>query len=106
MNYDNFQHIEEKRKDRRNRFLRLKIITNRQFNFITAIRPDSTITDLANRALNAYLELNKLVVNSSSDQSQKQKNRKQLTVSAVKQGRYFMPKSQIVSNLLSQDEEV
>lgn len=49
-----YEHFEDKRKDKK-KYLRLKIITNRDFNFITAVRPDSTVTDLANRALNAYL---------------------------------------------------
>ena len=76
-----YEYFLEKRRDQK-KYLRLKIVTNREINFITAIRYDSTVTDLANRALNVYLEL-----------SGEYGSKKQLTVAAVKQGRYFMPKS-------------
>lgn len=49
-----YEHFYDKRRDNK-KYLRLKIITNRELNFITAIRYDSTVTDLANRALNVYL---------------------------------------------------
>lgn len=59
--------------------------TNRNVDFITAIRQDATISDLANRALSVYLEL--------SEDAALPTIKKQLTVSAVKQGIFFMPRS-------------
>jgi|JI9StandDraft_1071089.scaffolds.fasta_scaffold72085_4 hypothetical protein len=35
--------------------IRLKIVTNRGLQFITAVRPEASISDLANRALSVYL---------------------------------------------------
>jgi hypothetical protein len=37
--------------------IRIKIITNRNLQFITSVRPEATISELANRALSVYLEL-------------------------------------------------
>lgn len=37
--------------------IRVKIITNRNLQFITSVRPEATISELANRALSVYLEL-------------------------------------------------
>ena len=37
--------------------IRLNIVTNRNLQFVTSVRTDATISDLANRALTAYLEL-------------------------------------------------
>ena len=54
---------------------------------------------MANRALNVYLEL-------SGESYLQNANKKQLTVSAVKQGVFYMPKSENVSNLLNQDDQV
>jgi hypothetical protein len=65
--------------------------------FITAIRPEATISELANRALSAYLEL-------CDEAGMQSTSKKQLTVSAVKQGVFYMPKSECVSNLLNQDD--
>lgn len=35
--------------------IRIKVITNRNLKFITVVRTDSTISDLASRALSIYL---------------------------------------------------
>jgi hypothetical protein len=78
--------------------VRVKVKTNRSIDFITAIRHDATISDLANRALGVYLEL--------SEDGGLPAIKKQLTISAVKQGIFFMPKSELVANLLNQDDEV
>ena len=80
------------------RKVRVKVKTNRNVDFITAIRQDATISDLANRALSVYLEL--------SEDAALPAIKKQLTVSAVKQGIFFMPKSELVANLLNPDDEV
>lgn len=78
--------------------IRIKIVTNRGLQFITAVKPEATVSDLANRALSVYLELvSELYPNTC---------KKQLTVSAVKQGVFYMPKSEYVANLLSNDEQV
>ena len=78
--------------------MRVKVKTNRNVDFITAIRQDATISDLANRALSVYLEL--------AEDAALPAIKKQLTVSAVKQGIFFMPKSELVANLLNPDDEV
>jgi len=35
--------------------MRIKVTTNRNLKFITVVKSDSTISDLANRALSIYL---------------------------------------------------
>lgn len=65
--------------------IRLRIVTNRNLQFITAVKYDATVSDLANRALSVYLELSGEGLTSTT--------KKQLTVSAVKQGVFYMPKS-------------
>lgn len=89
---DNFNHKRTLKK------IRLKIKTNRNIEFITAVKHDATISDLANRALGVYLEL--------SEDAALSTIKKQLTVSAVKQGIFYMPKSEYVANLLNPDDEV
>jgi hypothetical protein len=42
---------------RTGRKIRIRISTNKHIKFITAIKPEATVSDLANRALSAYLEL-------------------------------------------------
>lgn len=37
--------------------IRLRIVTNRNLQFITSVKYDATVSDLANRALSVYLEL-------------------------------------------------
>lgn len=37
--------------------VRIRVVTNRGIQFITALRNDSTVSDLANKALKVYLEL-------------------------------------------------
>lgn len=78
--------------------IRLKIVTNRNLQFITAVKHDATVSDLANRALSVYLEL--------TGEGLANPTKKQLTVSAVKQGVYYMPKSEYVSSLLNSDDQV
>ena len=65
--------------------IRIRVVTNRGIQFITALRHDSTVSDLANKALKVYLELAGELLPAPI--------RKQLTVSAVKQGVFHMPKS-------------
>lgn len=65
--------------------IRVKVVTNRGIQFITSIRQDAKVSDLANRALSVYLELAGELLPAPI--------RKQLTVSAVKQGVFYMPKS-------------
>ena len=65
--------------------IRVKVFTNRGIQFITSVRQDATVSDLANRALSVYLELAGYLLPAPI--------RKQLTVSAVKQGVFYMPKS-------------
>ena len=35
--------------------IRVKVVTNRGIQFITTVRQDATVSDLANRALSVYL---------------------------------------------------
>jgi hypothetical protein len=77
----------------------VRIATNRNLKFMTAVKSDATVSDLANRALSVYLEL-------SGEARASAGSKKQLTVSAVKQGIFYMPKSELVANLLNSDDEV
>lgn len=78
--------IEELLENKRtNKKIRLKITTNRHLKFVTSIKQDATISELASRALSVYLEL--------SGEGLATSTKKQLTVSAVKQGVFYMPKS-------------
>lgn len=77
----------------------MRIATNRNLKFLTALKSDATVSDLANRALSVYLEL-------SGEARASAGSKKQLTVSAVKQGIFYMPKSELVANLLNSDDEV
>lgn len=78
--------IEELLENKRtNKKIRLKITTNRHLKFVTSIKQDATISELASRALSVYLELSGEGLTTST--------KKQLTVSAVKQGVFYMPKS-------------
>lgn len=78
--------IEELLENKRtNKKIRLKITTNRHLKFVTSIKQDATISELASRALSVYLEL--------SGEGLITSTKKQLTVSAVKQGVFYMPKS-------------
>ena len=78
--------------------IRVRVVTNRGIQFITALRPESTVSDLANKALKIYMELAGELLTAPI--------RKQLTVSAVKQGVFYMPKSECLGNLISQDDQV
>ena len=80
------------------RRLRLKIKTNRNLQFVTSVKYEATVSELANRALSVYLEL--------TEDTGPNACRKQLTVAAVKQGVYYMPKSEYVANLLAPDDQV
>ena len=78
--------IEELLENKRtNKKIRLKITTNRHLKFVTSIKQDATISELASGALSVYLELSGEGLTTST--------KKQLTVSAVKQGVFYMPKS-------------
>jgi len=37
--------------------IRVKVVTNRGIQFITSVKQEATVSDLANRALSVYLEL-------------------------------------------------
>jgi len=37
--------------------IRVKVFTNRGIQFITSVKQEATVSDLANRALSVYLEL-------------------------------------------------
>lgn len=37
--------------------IRIKVVTNRGLQFITSVKQEATVSDLANRALSVYLEL-------------------------------------------------
>ena len=76
---------------------RVRVTTNRGLNFVTAVKPGATVGELANRALTVYLQLAGIPPLS---------NQKQLTVTAVKQGIFYLPKSEQVGSLLNQDDQV
>jgi hypothetical protein len=87
--------FEERKEGKR---VKVRVVTNRSVQFITALPPGATVSDLANRALSVYLELAGSLLPGTT--------RKQLTVSAVKQGVFYMPKSEYVANLLANDDQV
>lgn len=67
--------------------LRLKVRTNRYFNFIVAIESHKTIRELAHRVLNCYIELAEEHLNGSTVPK-----KRELTVSSIQLENYFISK--------------
>ncbi len=79
--------------------IRLRIKTNKGINMIIAIEIDKTMRELAHRVLNCYHQLVEQCMMIPP-------KRRDLSVSAIKIESFFVSKSEIIGNMLKDNDEV
>lgn len=79
--------------------IRLRVKTNKFLDMIVAIEVDKSVRELAHRVLHCFHEL-------ADQHASVPPKRRDLTVSALKMGGYFVSKTEIVGSLLKDYDEI
>lgn len=81
------------------RTIRLRVKTNKYLDMMVAIEADKTMRELAHRVLNCFHEL-------ADQHTLTPPRRRDLTVSALKIDNYYISKTEIVGNMLKDEDEI
>lgn len=79
--------------------IRVRVKTNKFIDMIVAIEPDKTVRELAHRVLHCFHEL-------AEEHIAIPPKRRDLAVSALKVSNYHISKSEIIGNLINDNDEI